>query len=149
MLGHGVGFDVGAPFPPIAQLMAVLPADSAHCLPSACRKLMTDDVSPIIDFYPDALKFALDPNGIPAELRWLWIAKLPFIDPSRLLAAVAAVVPTFTAEERQRNATNGTAELVFAPSSNVGAAATAAAAAAVAHNNSDADGNGVVWATAR
>ena len=75
---------LGAPLTPIGQLLAVLPAASSHCVPAACRALMTCDPaahSPLADFYPD--DFVLDPAGKPAELRWLWVALLPFIDEVR------------------------------------------------------------------
>ena len=116
----------------IAQLMAVLPADSSHCLPPKCRELMVDPASPVLDFYPDALAFPLDPNGIPAAIRWLWVAKLPFIDPARLLRAVKEASSSFTPEERERNSTSGTAELMISRSRHkAGAAAVAAATSAV------------------
>ena len=43
---------------------------------------MTSPDSPIADFYPT--DFKLDPAGKPAELRWLWVVLLPFIDEARL-----------------------------------------------------------------
>jgi 5'-3' exonuclease len=38
-LPAAVKFHKGAPWPPLAQLMAVLPAQSAHCLPQAALQL--------------------------------------------------------------------------------------------------------------
>ena len=125
-------FALGRPLPPLAQLMAVLPAASAHCLPPACAALMADAASPLAAYYPE--DFAVDPNGRPARVRWLWIALLPFIDEARLLAALADVLPTLREEERRRNAI-GCAELLVAashPSARRLAEAAAPAAAAAA-----------------
>jgi 5'-3' exoribonuclease 2 len=77
-------FELNIPFNPVEQLMAVLPSDSAHAVPTAARWLMTDPESPIIDFYPkDVL---VDPNG--KAMPWLWVVLLPFIEEERLLSAL-------------------------------------------------------------
>jgi 5'-3' exoribonuclease 2 len=77
-------FEMGEPFKPIEQLMAVFPQDSSHAIPKASRWLMSDPESPIIDFYPKEI--ACDPNG--KAMPWLWVVLLPFIDEDRLLAAL-------------------------------------------------------------
>jgi hypothetical protein len=96
-----VKFELGAPFPPIAQLMGVLPPRSAHALPAAVQKLMTEPTSTIADFYPT--RFDMDPNG--KRFTWQWVVLLPFIDETRLMAALGTVEDTFTAEEIRRNRT--------------------------------------------
>ena len=77
-------FELSTPFSPVEQLMAVLPSDSSHAIPKAGRWLMSDIESPIIDFYPSEVP--VDPNG--KAMPWLWVVLLPFIDESRLLAAM-------------------------------------------------------------
>jgi hypothetical protein len=94
-------FVKGHPLPPIGQLLAVLPAASSQCMPEACRELMTSPDSPIADFYPT--DFKLDPAGKPAELRWLWVVLLPFIDEARLHEALKAASAKFDANETRRN----------------------------------------------
>ena len=56
-----ITFEIGEPFKPIEQLMGVFPAASRMHIPKVFHTLMTDEKSPIIDFYP--LKFPIDLNG--------------------------------------------------------------------------------------
>lgn len=102
----GLKFELGTPFNPYEQLMAVLPAASGHTLPEVFRELMTSPDSSIIDFYPE--EFAIDMNG--AKMSWQGIALLPFIDETRLLEAVRGKYHLLTEAERDRN-TNKSAQL--------------------------------------
>ena len=96
-----VSFQLGTPFAPFEQLLAVLPAASAGLLPPAFRHLMLDAGSPVKDFYP--LDFKIDFEGKRND--WEGIVQVPFIDEARLLAAAASVQQTaLTPAERARNA---------------------------------------------
>ena len=53
---------------------------------------MTNEGSPIIDFYP--LDFKIDLNG--KKYAWQGVALLPFVDESRLLSALKHVYFRFT-----------------------------------------------------
>jgi 5'-3' exoribonuclease 2 len=77
-------FEINEPFKPVEQLMAVLPEDSSHAIPKKSQWLMSDEESPIIDFYPKDVP--VDPNG--KAMSWLWVVLFPFIDEERLLAAM-------------------------------------------------------------
>lgn len=80
-------FELGKPFSPLEQLMAVLPSASAHAMPPKCRNLMLSKDSPIADFYTDDVD--VDPNG--KAMPWLHVVLLPFVDEKRLVEAVESV----------------------------------------------------------
>ncbi|VBB32324.1 unnamed protein product [Acanthocheilonema viteae] len=94
-----MNFELNEPFKPFEQLLAVLPAASANCLPLPYRELMSDPKSPIIDFYPE--QFETDLNGKKND--WEAVVLIPLIREDRLLQAMAIKEPLLTDEERQRN----------------------------------------------
>ena len=94
-----VEFVKGKPFRPYEQLMGVMPAASNHTIPSQFHPLMTDEESPIIEFYPP--DFEVDLNG--KKFAWQGVALLPFIDEKRLLDAMGTKYPLLTEEEHKRN----------------------------------------------
>ena len=87
------------PFKPLEQLMSVFPAASSSNLPDSWKTLMTDPKSDIIDFYPE--NFRVDLNGKMQE--WQGVALLPFIDESRLHAALENVYSNLSDSEKERN----------------------------------------------
>ena len=95
-----IEFNKGKPFRPYEQLMGVMPARSNHTIPKVFHPLMTDDDSPIIEFYPE--EFEIDLNG--KKFEWQGVAVLPFIDEKRLLDAMGTKYPLLTEDEVRRNA---------------------------------------------
>ncbi|XP_009374787.2 5'-3' exoribonuclease 3 isoform X1 [Pyrus x bretschneideri] len=94
-----VKFKKGFPFKPIDTLMAVLPPRSAHALPKEYQKLMTEESSSIIDFYPT--DFEIDMDG--KRFTWQGICKLPFIEEERLLSVTKNLDKELLGDERDRN----------------------------------------------
>lgn len=92
-------FNLGKPFMPFQQLLAVLPAASKELLPECYRFLMTSELSPIIDYYPLDLK--TDLNGKQQD--WEAVVLIPFIDETCLLAAMEPFSDELTKEEKARN----------------------------------------------
>jgi len=99
-------FDLGTPFPSLAQLLSVLPPQSATLLPPALGELMLHPSSPLIEFYPN--DFTSDPNG--KRQSWEALVKIPFIDGDLLLNTVNQVLEKdddnsklLTPSQRRRN----------------------------------------------
>uniref|UniRef100_A0A3Q3S9C3 5'-3' exoribonuclease 1 n=1 Tax=Mastacembelus armatus TaxID=205130 RepID=A0A3Q3S9C3_9TELE len=97
--GLKLTFDLGKPFMPFQQLLAVLPAASMELLPECYRHLMTSESSPIIEYYP--LDFKTDLNGKQQE--WEAVVLIPFIEERCLLAAMESYNHKLTKEEKDRN----------------------------------------------
>ncbi|KAF8901650.1 XRN 5'-3' exonuclease N-terminus-domain-containing protein [Gymnopilus junonius] len=85
-----IKFNLGQPFKPFEQLMGVFPAASRKHIPEVFQRFMTDEDSPIIDFYPST--FQIDMNG--KKMAWQGVALLPFIDETRLLKPWRWNIPT-------------------------------------------------------
>ena len=94
-----INFQLGEPVRPFEQLMAVLPARSQNLVPIPYRKLMTDEHSPIKDFYPKEVE--TDMNGKTAD--WEAVVKISFVDMDKLKAAMAPMEDQLTPEEKKRN----------------------------------------------
>ena len=96
---YELGFQLGQPYTPLQQLLAVLPPGSAWALPGAYRRLMLEESSSIRDFYP--ADFTQDANGKRND--WEATILLDFIDDRRLLAATNTVNAQLTPLEAERN----------------------------------------------
>ncbi|XP_019512485.1 PREDICTED: 5'-3' exoribonuclease 1 isoform X5 [Hipposideros armiger] len=94
-----IHFELGKPFKPFEQLLAVLPAASKNLLPTCYQHLMTSEDSPIIEYYPP--DFKTDLNGKQQE--WEAVVLIPFIDEKLLLEAMEACNHALKKEERKRN----------------------------------------------
>ncbi|XP_063162715.1 5'-3' exoribonuclease 1 isoform X1 [Candoia aspera] len=94
-----IHLDLGKPFLPFEQLLAVLPAASKDLLPKCYQHLMTSEESPIIEYYPT--EFKTDLNGKQQE--WEAVVLIPFIDEKQLLEAMEPCNKLLKAEEKQRN----------------------------------------------
>lgn len=94
-----IEFKISQPFKPFAQLLGVFPAASRIHLPEVLQTLMTEEDSPILDFYPE--DFEIDMNG--KKMQWQGVALLPFIDQTRLLAALKSKEPELSEDEKRRN----------------------------------------------
>ena len=101
-------FEDTKPFPPLAQLLSVLPPQSAVLLPPVLGELMTEPSSPLAPYYPN--DFETDPNG--KRQPWEAIVKVPFIDGDQLLEVVNGILDAdekavsgelMTNAERRRN----------------------------------------------
>ena len=95
-----IKFERGTPFRPYEQLMSVLPAASRHAIPEVFHPLMTEEDSPIYDFYPT--DFELDLNG--KKFAHQGVILLPFIDEQRLLKHMHELYPQMSEDEHARNA---------------------------------------------
>ena len=96
-----INFDLNSPFYAFEQLLSVLPPYSAEALPKPFRKLMTDPLSPISDFYPSNIK--LDINNQPYA--WMGVNLLPFVDADRIRKIVEIVMKKgeLTEEDKKLN----------------------------------------------
>ena len=101
-------FEQTEPFPPLAQLLSVLPSQSASLLPPVLGELMLEPSSPLAPYYPQ--DFESDPNG--KRQPWEAVVKIPFIDGDKLLEVVNGILQSdekglngelLTNAERRRN----------------------------------------------
>ena len=94
-----LNFDLGEPFHPYEQLLAVLPAASKQLLPTAFQRLVDDANSPLIEYYPQ--DFELDLNG--KQQSWEAVVLIPFIDEKQLLGAARSRSGQLSKRERKNN----------------------------------------------
>ncbi|KAG8182018.1 hypothetical protein JTE90_013950 [Oedothorax gibbosus] len=94
-----MNFELGKPFLPFQQLLAVLPKLSKELLPEPYQKLMCENDSPLVDSYPD--DFITDLNGKQQE--WEAVVLIPFINEKLLIKCSEMVNKSLTDEEKKRN----------------------------------------------
>ena len=94
-------FTEGRPFTPLMQLLSVLPAESGRLLPEPYRELMTEQASPLSEFYPR--DFETDLNGKRND--WEAVVKIPFLDEESMVGVLSAIdhKQDLTPQERLRN----------------------------------------------
>ncbi|KAK6455429.1 Kem1 5 [Scheffersomyces xylosifermentans] len=97
--GKELTYEKSTPFKPFEQLMAVLPARSRKLMPLVYRPLMTEEHSPIINFYPHEVD--IDMNGKTAS--WEAVVLLDFVDEKKLIEALKPIEAKLTPEETKRN----------------------------------------------
>ena len=92
-------FEMGEPFKPFEQLLAVLPAASKDLLPKTFESLVSNPNSQLIDYYPE--DFETDQNE--KQQAWEAVVLIPFIDEKRLLKAVRSLEQNLSRDEIRRN----------------------------------------------
>ena len=109
-------FDLGNPFPSLAQLLSVLPPQSAKLLPKSYANLMLADESPLAEYYPP--DFTTDANG--KRQSWEAVVKIPFIGSDKLMDVVNEIDDAeLSPAERRRNAPGKDSVFVPAAKSSV------------------------------
>jgi len=99
-LEQHIKFDLGSPYLPFQQLLAVLPPESLWCLPRELQLLVTNPASPLAQFFPSDIR--LDANGKRNE--WEAVVLLPFVEESVLISTERGVdQQKLTEHERKRN----------------------------------------------
>eukprot|EP00591_Stephanopyxis_turris_P009714 CAMPEP_0195527708 /NCGR_PEP_ID=MMETSP0794_2-20130614/29590_1 /TAXON_ID=515487 /ORGANISM="Stephanopyxis turris, Strain CCMP 815" /LENGTH=721 /DNA_ID=CAMNT_0040658691 /DNA_START=17 /DNA_END=2178 /DNA_ORIENTATION=- len=93
-------FDKGTPFPSLAQLLSVLPPQSADLLPESLAELMVSEASPLAEYYPK--DFTTDQNG--KRQPWEAVVNIPFIEGEVLLGYVNDVLQDEKEERALSNA---------------------------------------------
>ena len=95
-----IKFQLGTPFQPFQQLLAVLPRQSARLLPPQYAELMQPGKSAIAASYPD--RFETDMDGKNWE--WEAVVLIPFIDEGLLFSETARVdASSLTEQHLSRN----------------------------------------------
>ncbi|KPI87629.1 putative 5'-3' exonuclease [Leptomonas seymouri] len=94
-----VHFDLGKPFLPHQQLLAVLPPMSYLSMPKAYWPLLRSPNSPLAKYLPDHI--VIDREG--ARAPWEGIVLIPFIDERVLIAAYDSVQGNVDSEDAANN----------------------------------------------
>lgn len=95
-------FEKGAPFAPFDQLLCVLPPKSAYALPQSYSRLMIDEDSKIVHWYPHDFEVDIDGKRFMRQ----GICKLPWIEEELLLTETREIQNGLSENERIRNSVN-------------------------------------------
>ncbi|KPA83609.1 putative 5'-3' exonuclease [Leptomonas pyrrhocoris] len=98
-IAAGVHFDLGKPFFPHQQLLAVLPPMSYLSMPKAYWPLLRSPNSPLAKYLPDHI--VIDREG--ARAPWEGIVLIPFIDERVLVAAYDSVQKNVEPDDAANN----------------------------------------------
>jgi 5'-3' exoribonuclease 2 len=96
---NNITFPQNQPLKPFSQLLIILPPQSRKLLPESYQKIMTNDDSPLIHYYP--IDFELEYYG--KRYRWECHPKIPMIIPSELQSLLPQLDEKLTDCEHQRN----------------------------------------------
>ncbi len=94
-----VNFTMHQPIQPLYQLLIILPPQSSKLLPKTLRKIMKNDESPFIHYYP--IDFGFEYYG--KRFKWECHPKVPMINPSELLENLIYIEDQLTDSEKQLN----------------------------------------------
>ena len=94
-----VQFELGEPFLPHQQLLAVLPPMSFRSMPQAYWPLLKSNNSPLKRYFPEHLQIDRDGSRAP----WEGIVLIPFISEEVLIAAYDSVQNKLTEEDQLKN----------------------------------------------
>lgn len=108
-LDHITKFELGTPFKPFEQLLAVLPRHSNWMLPKPYRELMEDPKSPISKYYPETFEVDMNLSVSP----WEGIALLPFIDEADLKLAISTIDKSYQLTQAQEFVNSAKEAIVF------------------------------------
>ena len=87
------------PYPPLCQLMMVVPKTSSALLPPALAKQMTDPDSVLAQYYPDEFEL----NYLLHTFFWETEPILSLFDEKKVEFVVKSASESFTKEEAERN----------------------------------------------
>ena len=87
------------PLLPFQQLISIMPSKSSYLLPYPLNKLLTDDDSPIKEYYPE--DFEIDLAGKKND--WQGVVILPIITPEKVVETYLTKVKLVDEKEMRRN----------------------------------------------
>jgi len=93
-----VQFMLNEPVNPFHQLLMILPPQSSNLLPAPYARLMLDDDSPLIHYFPRSFEF----EYYGKRFQWESHPKIPMLDPMELKQHLGGIYDQLTEAERSR-----------------------------------------------